>query len=275
MNTQEYISSGVLELYILGALDQKEADEVAYNVAAYPEIAAELEHLQQTMEGYAQAHAVKPSENFKKNLFAEIEKRAAVEASASSEKQQPKTIALKPVSSFNWLVAASITVAIFSTVTSIYFWSQWKNTEGQLISLREENQIFAQNANFRIDSNKQVIAEKTNYVAFVTDTATTRVTLKGLPISPASAALVFWNKETKEVFIDVKSLPVPPAGMQYQLWALDKGVPIDAGVFNLADAGSLQKLKTIQSAQAFAVTLEKAGGSPTPTLEMIHILGTI
>ncbi|ABG57637.1 anti-sigma factor [Cytophaga hutchinsonii] len=276
MNTQEYISSGVLELYILGALDQKEADEVAYNVAAYPEIAAELEQLQQTMEGYAQAHAVKPSENFKKNLFAEIEKRAAAETMAAPEKQQPKTIPLnKPASSFNWLVAASVTVAIFSTATSFYFWSQWKNTEGQLISLREENQIFAQNANFMIDSNKQVIAEKTHYFAFVTDTATTRVTLKGLPISPSSTALVFWNKQTKEVFIDVKSLPVPPAGMQYQLWALDKGIPIDAGVFNLADAGSLQKLKTIQSAQAFAVTLEKAGGSPTPTLEMIHILGTI
>lgn len=272
MDIQAYISSGILELYILGALDQKEAEEVLYNSATYPEIAAELEHLQQTMEGYAQAHAVQPSETFRKNLFAEIEKRAAV----SAEKHESRTIALnRPASSFNWLAAASITVAVFSTATSVYFWNQWKNTEGQLISLREENQVFAQNANFVIDSNKQLIAEKTNYFAFVTDTATTRVTLKGLPISPASTALVFWNKETKEVFIDVKSLPKPPAGMQYQLWALNNGVPVDAGVFNLADAGSLQKLKTIQSAQAFAVTLEKEGGSPTPTLEMIHILGTI
>jgi hypothetical protein len=80
--------------------------------------------------------------------------------------------------------------------------------------------------------------------------------MKGLPISPASVALVFWNKSTKEVFLDVKNLPVPPEGMQYQLWALDNGVPVDAGVFDLADAGNLQKLKSINNAQAFAVTLE-------------------
>ena len=273
MNTEEYISSGILELYVLGALDKKEADEVELYAATYPSIKAELETIQQTMDGYARIHEVAPSPDFKKNLFAQLEKRATLESTDST-----KTISIAPTSytnTFKWLVAASVTVAVCTSCLSVYFWSKWKNAEGQLISLREDNKIFAQNANFVIDSNRQVIKAKTDYFAFVTDTSTTRVSLKGLPISPSSAALVFWNKESKEVFIDIKSLPIPPPGMQYQLWAIDKGVPIDAGVFNMADAGSLQKLKSIQSAQAFAVTLEKAGGSPTPTLEMIHILGTI
>jgi anti-sigma-K factor RskA len=272
LNIEEYISSGVLELYVLGALDKKEADEVELYAAAYPAIQEELNAIQKTMEGYSGLHAVRPSAEFKKNLFAEIEKRASDSASV----ENTKTISIAPSSNaFKWMIAASVTVALFTSSLSVYFWSKWKNAEGQLISLREENKIFAQNANYILDSSQKIIQEKNNYFTFVTDTATTRVALKGLPISPSSGALVFWNKNSKEVFIDVKSLPVPPPGMQYQLWALDKGVPIDAGVFDLAGAGSLQKLKSIQSAQAFAVTLEKQGGSLTPTLEMIHILGTI
>lgn len=270
MNTQEYISSGILELYVLGTLDTSEASDVERKVALYPEVAVELEQLQSTMEGYARAHEVRPPADIKKKLFAEIESQLV------KDTLEVKSIPLlKPTNSFNWLVAASITVACISTALSGYFWSKWRNAEGLLISMQQENMIFAQNANYMIDSSQLVLQEKNQYFSFVTDTATTKVVMKGLPISPSSVALVFWNKSTKEVFLDVKSLPVPPEGMQYQLWALDNGVPIDAGIFDLATAGNMQKLKSINNAQAFAVTLEKVGGSPTPTLEMIHILGTI
>lgn len=270
MNIEEYISSGVLDLYVLGALDKAEAKDVEQKAAAYPEVAEELKMLQTTIEGFAQAHAMNPPAHLKTKIFLEIEKQVTATKTAT------KSISIsKTATRFNWLVAASITVSIISTALSGYFWTKWKNAEGQLISMQQENQIFAQNANYMIDSSQLLLQEKNQYVTFVTDTATTKVVMKGLPISPSSMAFVFWNKNTKEVFLDIKNLPVPPAGMQYQLWALDKGVPIDAGVFDLADAGSLQKLKSINTAQAFAVTLEKAGGSPTPTLEMIHILGTI
>ena len=271
MDSKAYISSGVLELYVLGALDRTEAAEVELHAQQYPEIREELDSIQRTLEGYAQKHAVQPAPAIKANLFAEIEKRAIVESSVSVK---TRTLG-PPVKFMNWLVAASITVAVISTTLSVYFYSKWKNTENALISLREENQIFAQNANFKLDSNKHIIQEKIDYFTFVTDTSTARVTLKGLSISPSSTAIVFWNKQTKEVYIDIKSLPEPPEGMQYQLWALDNGTPVDAGVFDIVPSGEMQKQLPVQQAQAFAVTLEKMGGSPQPTLEMIHVLGNI
>lgn len=271
MNIREYISSGVLELYVLGALDQTEAQEVEMHVKQYPEIKEELDSIQFTLESYAEKHAVQASPIVKKKLFAEIERRAAVEKIS-----EPVTRSLPATTKyFNWLSAASIIVALFSTALSAYFYNQWKNSEGQLISLREENKIFAQNANYMLDSNKHIIEQKTTYFSFVTDTSTSRIAMKGLPIAPTASALVFWNKQSKEVFIDIKNLPKPPDGMQYQLWALDNGVPIDAGVFEMASTGTMQKMKSITSAQAFAVTLEKTGGSPQPNLEMLHVIGTI
>ena len=55
-----------------------------------------------------------------------------------------------------------------------------------------------------------------------------------------------------------------PTGKQYQLWAIVDGKPVDAGVIN--NCIGLCKMKKIDHAEAFAITLEKEGGSPTPTL---------
>jgi anti-sigma-K factor RskA len=48
---------------------------------------------------------------------------------------------------------------------------------------------------------------------------------------------------------------------------------VDAGV--LGDCNGLCKLSNITKAQAFAITLEKKGGSPTPDLTQLHVLGKV
>ena len=68
-------------------------------------------------------------------------------------------------------------------------------------------------------------------------------------------------------------MPAAPTGKQYQLWAIVDGSPVDAGMIT-TDKGSysIQKMKSFGKADAFAITLEKTGGSPTPTMsEMVVI----
>ena len=117
-------------------------------------------------------------------------------------------------------------------------------------------------------------ASYTNQLAFLVSPDSRSVLLKGQPVSPDSKAVVIWNAKTKDVYINVAALPKPPEGKQYQLWALANGQPIDAGVFNVNDT-SLQKMKNITDAQAFAVTLEKEGGSPIPTLTALYLMGNL
>ncbi len=50
MNTAEYIRSGNLEAYALGALSAKEACEVSSAVAMYPDLAKELMEIETTMQ---------------------------------------------------------------------------------------------------------------------------------------------------------------------------------------------------------------------------------
>ena len=85
-------------------------------------------------------------------------------------------------------------------------------------------------------------------------------------------ARIYWNKNSHESYIDVLALPIPDEGKQYQLWALVGGKPIDAGVFEITLSG-IQRVKDIPAADAWAVTLDPKGGSVSPTLDQMYLLG--
>jgi anti-sigma-K factor RskA len=64
-----------------------------------------------------------------------------------------------------------------------------------------------------------------------------------------------------------------PPGKQYQLWAIVDGKPVDAGM--VGDCEGLCKMKVINRAEAFAITLEKEGGSSAPTLTAMYVMGKV
>ena len=128
----------------------------------------------------------------------------------------------------------------------------------QIEQLRTENKLVAENvAMFNSPENKIIKMAGTEKKA------------------PAAHATICWNTKTKEVYVGFSNLPAPPSGKQYQLWAIADGKPVDLGVIDKAiDTAAIQKMKVTEKAQAFAVTLEKSGGSPTPTLEEMYAVGS-
>ncbi len=102
--------------------------------------------------------------------------------------------------------------------------------------------------------------------------------MKGLESSPASFATVYWDTTSKDVYLLVNNLPKPANDKQYQLWALFDGQPIDVGMIEMdsftAQKKLLLQMKNVKGAQAFAITLEKKGGNPTPQGSM-YVLGNL
>ena len=103
------------------------------------------------------------------------------------------------------------------------------------------------------------------------------VSLDGLPAAPEAAAKIFWMKNTGEVYIDASNLPEAPAGMQYQVWGIVDGKPVDGGMIITTkneDKFRIHKMKSFGNlkVQAFAVTLETTGGNPTPKGDM-YVMG--
>jgi anti-sigma-K factor RskA len=100
-----------------------------------------------------------------------------------------------------------------------------------------------------------------------------KVEMPGVPGKETSLTTVFWNKNTKDVYLLANKLPQAAEGKQYQLWALVDGKPVNAGL--LEDCNGVCKLKNIPKAQAFAITLEDKGGSATPHLDQLYVIGNV
>jgi anti-sigma-K factor RskA len=294
LTNQEFIESGMLELYAADALSPSEREEVERMAAAYPEVKAELEEITRTLEAYARLHAVKPRPELREKILRRIggeEEKAGEEGRAIPFVPAPTESVVNPdfvrqdlahagaeensarQFPYRLALAASVALILVSNVVSFYFFQNWKQAENRLVVALAREQQLAQT--FRTLETQLDLRGKE--LAVVRDPQFEEVRMKGLEASPSSSAVVYWNPQTNQVYLDVRSLPAPPSGYQYQLWALDNGQPVDAGVIPVdgPQLQYLQAMKTINEAQAFAVTLEPEGGSQSPTLDKMYLMGEV
>ena len=115
-------------------------------------------------------------------------------------------------------------------------------------------------------------------LGFLSDPNVRYVSLAGLKPTPEASAWLLWNPTTRQGLLLARGLPAPPAGQAYELWALAGAQPVPAGVFSVDAAGRallrLPALPADHTFDAFAVTLEPAGGVPEPTGPM-HLHGKV
>ncbi|AHJ98168.1 hypothetical protein Hsw_2573 [Hymenobacter swuensis DY53] len=169
-----------------------------------------------------------------------------------------------------WMIAASVALLLLSALGNYLLYSRLKETEANLQVAQTEQSRYAA-------TQKAALNERDQQLSVLRNEAFRPVELKGTPKAPEALARVYYNSQTKAVYVDVRNLPALPEGKQYQLWALDNGKPVDAGVLATATAAgdSIQQMKDIASAQAFAMTVEDAGGVASPTLSTMTVIGNL
>lgn len=272
MDYQEYIQSGKLEAYVLGLSTQEEVLEAECMARVFPEVKAELIAIQALFESSAMTGAVAPPASLKMKIMDAIDETPEITEPPVEAKIVSINKSLPEVNNnYKYMLAASVALLMLSSYGVFY---QFKNNQqlSEKINGLQQQQVALEN---NLASNKSQLSTTQNELAIISSPRAIPVAMKGLPNSPNSLATVYWNKETKETFIAVNSLPIPQPGQQYQLWAIVDGAPVDLGVFDMPNASDslLQKMKSIDNASAFAVTLEKEGGSPTPTMNQMYVMG--
>ncbi|MBW3545237.1 MAG: anti-sigma factor [Bacteroidetes bacterium] len=273
MDIQAYISSGILESYVLGELSAAEVREVEEMAARYPQVGEELSLIEATLAGLAKAAAVPPRAGLKASILDNLAPVSPASEAAAIPAQEPPVRPLQTPASQKsqpqrWLMAASIGLALVSSLAAAYFWSRWQQTEEQLASLAAQNTLLVQHVS-TLENRAEGMQQS---LAVLTNPTYRAVKMAGLTPAPDALAVVYWNPATEEVYLHAGSLPIPPTDKQYQLWAIVDGKPVDAGVFDTSGQ-QLQKMKAINNASAFAVTLEPKGGSPSPTMEQMYVMG--
>ncbi|SMO40914.1 anti-sigma factor [Solitalea koreensis] len=259
MEVKEYIESGILEMYVFGDLTAAEAAKVQAMAVEHPEIAAELAKIEETLEQVSMKMAIEPTPAVKERIMAKIE----------GPRAEKPVIPLYPTRLFAYGLAACVTLLLISSVAAFTFWEKWKNAERELVAMRDDNnKIVANMASLR--------EEYTQYQGVLRKPTFLKVHLESTPSFPGNEMMVYWDKQSNHVMIDMMKLPQNDANHQYQLWAIVDGKPVDAGVFDVQpDNSGMLQMKDINNAVAFAVTLEPKGGSVNPTMEQMYVMGKI
>ena len=87
---------------------------------------------------------------------------------------------------------------------------------------------------------------------------------------------MFWDKKTGKIYIMIHHLPKSSSTRNYQLWAEVDGNPVSVGIINDEIRGRFIELTDVPGrANAFTVTLEKAGGNNSPTVSETYLAGKI
>ena len=69
MNIEEYISSGILECYVLNQLNRTETEKVEALAAQHPEIMNEIHAIEEGLENYASLHGIQPPAALKNKIL--------------------------------------------------------------------------------------------------------------------------------------------------------------------------------------------------------------
>lgn len=228
MNIQEYISGGIIESYVLGLASEEERREFEKICEQYPEVLAARTAFELALEKQAMENAVIPPAYLKNKIGDMISAEGKV----------------APVRKINWLkytAAASVILLAGSLYYNITLYNKNKNLRGnydntvaKLNDMEKDIRVLQQNPNVKMAS------------------------MKGMEISPASYATVYWDTASHDVYLMINNMPKPPSDMQYQLWAFLDGQPVDMGLIEINEKPlQLYRLKKAQASQAFAITLEK------------------
>lgn len=276
MNAAELIASGLLEAYVLGQVSPDEARLVQASRASDPVVAAELDAIEQALQEWAMRNAVPPPAASKPAIFNRVEElNSMVQSSTpviSFTQASPMSEKRSEASSGKWLAAASIAALVVSAAFNWMQYRQLNEARTEVARLENDKAVLAEDMNVQRASFEQ----SQNQLAVVMDPQRQTILLNGVGNAVGEKARIYWDPKASAVHIDPMTLADLPEGKQYQLWALVDGKPIDAGVIGKGEAShGLQRMKDVPQAQAFAVTIEKEGGSPTPTLEAMVLMGQV
>ncbi len=279
MNVREYIESGILEAYVLNTLSETACNEVLSKIAQYPELAAEVAAIEAAMLNFAKLNAKEAPAFMEDKIWDAIEDSGKSKVvSHETEYLTPPAAKIIPLETKptqkNWARAAVWVALVTSILTNFILLGQRNKAKDEQVAMtlrvdslgRQQTQLASLLDRYKKASD------------MLADSATQTIVMHTMKPGHPMAATVYWSKTNGDAYLAIDKLPMPPKGMQYQMWVIQNGKPVDMGVLAnqlIASTGMDKLHMKVTDGQAFAISLEKEGGSPTPTMENIYVLGKV
>ncbi len=268
MDITAYIQSGVLELYVAGALSENENKEVYELMRQHQEICQEVLEIEAAVVKLTAA----ASPRISSSLIYLIMHKLIDNSSKQNTKAKLVSI-VKP--KYNWLAYSGWAAALVIAIGLLWTLNQNNEFESKISEFETENS----DLEVQIANSKTNLATAKNLLNILRDKDIISLPLSGQGEFANSYAKVYWDKKENYIYLDVQGLPDPPAGKVYQVWSLKLNplTPTSLGIigdFN-TDNNKIFTLVNTNDSDAFGITLEPEGGSETPTMEQLYTLGVV
>ena len=260
MDIKEYINSGILELYVYGALTDAESAEVTRILKQYPEVEAEVTEIEAALMNLSAAAAPNNPQFLLNSIKSKLSQR---------------DLDIPPHTSSNWPAYIGWAASILLLVGLFFMFNKNRELRESLHALQAEKaRMETQIVEARDDAGKT--RELLNVLR---DRNIKRIALAGQEVAPQAFATAYWDENTNTTYIDARDLPTPPRGMVYQVWSLKLQplTPSSIGILENfeEDENKIFALSNPNESEAFGITLEPAGGSEIPTMEQLYTLGVV
>ena len=261
MDIKDYIDSGILELYVAGALSEQESQEVYALIQKHPELLDEVKRIETAI--IKLTAAVAPKDN--KVAFKSIQEQF--------HSNDDTVISIKRKT--NWFNYAGWAASLVLAAGLLWILNQNNNLKTTISTAEADKEFLEQ----QIENAQTDLVEANKLISILRDRNIIEVPLGGQAVYPEAYAKVYWDKNTNSIYLDAQGLPEPPEGKVYQVWSLTLNplTPTSLGTIDdfSTDANKIFTIANANASQAFGITLEPAGGSATPTLEQLYTLGTV
>ena len=251
MEIKEYISSGIIEQYVLGLCTIDEAKELEQFRTEHPELKEAILQYEIELEEKIMKEAKMPSSETDKKILKSLE---ALQTPVVTILQKNNS---RKINWYKTLAAASVLLLVVCTYF-IYTLTKKTNTLADELAITKKQSLPA--SDYKI----------------MTDPSITPVAMYGVGIHSICRCTMYWDKKTGKMYIMIHHLPESSAEKDYQLWAMVDGKPVSVGIIQDDIRGRFIEMQNVpDGANAFTVTMEKAGGNSAPTEENTYLMGRI
>lgn len=257
MDINKYISSGIIEMYVMGLCSEDEKSELEMLRRQYPELNNAILQYEKELEEKMQQEISLPSSEADERIlksFDSLQKPIAVIGDVADNKMK----------TMQWLKPAAAAAVILLAVSSYFNYTLFKKN-------RKQEQVSKTG-----DEKGNIPTLPLADYNIMKNPTITPVAMYGVGLHAICRCTMFWDKKTGKIYMMIHHLPESSAGKDYQLWAMVNNKPVNVSVFKADIRGRFIELKSVPAGtNGFIVTLEKTGGSQSPTVDETYLKGDI
>lgn len=296
----ERIEQELFPFYALDALTPAERAEVEAYTAADPEAKARLDALMNTTDKLPyDIEPIAPSPEVKANLMARIQadKQAQTAVTPGPARATAKSVSggerlrarlrgwygrLRTHPALPALAGVCLLLAVFALGWGVRQSRQQAALQTQITDLStevtalrgEKDALQIQNAALR----QQIENQEQRLAAYQQPGTITLAIGDATGSHPEATGTLTIDTATETAVFVAENLAQLDETQVYQLWLIRGETPVSAGLFNVDETGRgvLVDVTAVPgSFEAIGLTIEPAGGSPSPTLDQLILLGAM